>query len=138
MVRKSLRLYLLIGLALFCGTIATVLVATVPALDIGGHGFDKADMVLGLMIATVKASLVAMIFMHLNHERRLIYFFGGFAVVHCTGMIAFIALAEADSIRDPLFYHGHRQTDPGGVSASRGPFPQTDATPEKAPGTFGP
>lgn len=137
-IRRSLRLYFFVGLILFCGTLATVAVATVPALDIGKHGFDKWDMVLGLLIASFKASLVAAIFMHLNHERRLIYFFGGLATVHCIGMISFIALAEADSIRDPLFYHGTRQADSGGVSVSRGPFPQTETTPKDAKGTFGP
>ena len=137
-VRKSIRLYLWVGLILFCGTLATVAVATVPWLDIGAHGFDKWDMALGLVIAAFKASLVATVFMHLNHERKLIYFFGGLAAMHCTGMIAFIALAEADSVRDPLFYHGTRQTDPGGVSVSRGPFPQTPETPPDAKGTFGP
>ncbi len=66
-IQKSLRLYTLIGGVLFAGTIITVMVATVPALDFGKHGFDVADMVLGLLIASVKASLVAAIFMHLNH-----------------------------------------------------------------------
>jgi len=136
-VRKSIRLYLLVGLILFCGTLATVAVATIPWLDVGEHGFDKWDMLLGLMIATVKASLVAAVFMHLNHERRLVYFFAGLAAIHCTGMILFIGIAEGDSIRDPLFYHGARQDDPGGVSVSRGPFPQTGAA-EKGRGWFGP
>lgn len=128
MVRRSLRLYGFVGLILFCGTTATVAVATIPALDFGQHGFDKADMTLGLLIATTKAMLVAAIFMHLNHERRLIYWLIGLAVVHCTGMIAFIMLAESDSVRDPLFYQGSRGSDAGGVSVSRGPFPQTGTT----------
>jgi hypothetical protein len=44
---------------LFIGTIVTVLVATVPALDVGHHGFDIWDAILGLAIAATKASLVA-------------------------------------------------------------------------------
>ena len=87
-------------------------------------------MLLGLLIATCKALLVAMIFMHLNHERRLIYWLIGLAAVHCAGMILFTLLAEADGIRDPNFFHGGRQPDPGGVSVSRGPFPQTPQTPK--------
>jgi caa(3)-type oxidase subunit IV len=135
-IKRSMRLYLGIGLGLFCGTVATVAVATVPALDFGRHGFDAADLVLGLLIATVKASLVALFFMHLNHERKLIYFLIILATVHCIGMVAFTLLAEMDTIRDPHFFHGSRSSDSGGVSVSRGPFPQTDHT--DGGGTFGP
>ena len=129
-IRRSMRLYLAVGLVLFCGTLATVAVSTVPWLDIGKHGFDPWDMALGLMIATFKASLVALIFMHLNHERRLVYFFATFAALHCTGMIVMIGVAEWDTIHNPLFYQGRSQSDPGGVSVSRGPSPQTGSTPE--------
>lgn len=72
-VRKSTRVYLLVGLILFSGTLATAAVATIPAFDVGAHGFDKWDAILGLAIATTKASLVAAIFMHLRHERRWVY-----------------------------------------------------------------
>ena len=61
-VKKAQKLYLLIGAILFVFTVVTLMVATVPALDVGQHGFDKADMVLGLFIATIKAGLVAAIF----------------------------------------------------------------------------
>lgn len=131
-----MRLYLIVGIVLFCGTAATVAVATIPALDIGTHGFDHWDMGLGLLIATLKASLVALVFMHLNHERRLIYYLIALAGAHCVGMISFTLLAEMDSIRDPNFFHGSSGSDPGGVSVSKGPFPRTGTT--KGPGTFGP
>jgi len=71
--KKSLRLYGFIGLVLFMGTGLTVAIATVPWLDVGAHGFDKWDAMLGIGIAAGKASLVAAIFMHLNHERKLVY-----------------------------------------------------------------
>jgi caa(3)-type oxidase subunit IV len=129
-VRSSLRLYLFVGILLFCGTTATVAVATIPWFDVGAHGFDALDMMLGLLIAAVKALLVAAVFMHLNHERRLIYFLIGLACIHCVGMAAFTLLAEADSVRDPHFFHGTRARDHGGVSVSRGPSPQTESTPD--------
>jgi caa(3)-type oxidase subunit IV len=90
--------------ALLVGTVLTVLVATVPALDIGRHGFDAWDAVLGLIIATTKASLVAAIFMHLNHEKKLIYwvFFG--AIFFFGAMGALFALAESSPIWDTFFY----------------------------------
>ena len=129
-VRRSLPLYAVVGLLLFCGTTATVAVATVPWLDFGKHGFDRTDMTLGLMIATFKALLVAAIFMHLNHERRTVYWLIGLAFINCIGMIAFTMLAESDSVRDPYFFQGELRPERGGVSVSGGPFPQTDTTPK--------
>tara|TARA_B100000900_G_scaffold319046_1_gene278187 strand:- start:294 stop:671 length:378 start_codon:yes stop_codon:yes gene_type:complete len=72
-IQKAKKLYLLIGMALFVFTVVTVAVATVPWLDFGGHGFDSKDAIIGLLIATFKATLVASIFMHLNHEKKTIY-----------------------------------------------------------------
>ena len=51
-IKKSIRTYMFVGGILFLGTIITVLVATIPALDVGKHGFDAMDCVLGLTIAT--------------------------------------------------------------------------------------
>lgn len=103
-IQKAKKTYLLVFGALLFGTVLTVLVATVPMLDIGGHGFDKYDAILGLIIATTKASLVAVIFMHLNHEKKLIYwvFFG--AIFFFGAMGALFALAESSPIYDYLFY----------------------------------
>ncbi len=109
-LQKSLRLYKLIGGVLFAGTVITVMVATMPWLDVGKHGFDTMDMVLGLLIATVKASLVAAIFMHLNHEKRLIYWLFGFGLVAAFFLVALIALAKWD----PIHYNGFKT----GVSGS--------------------
>lgn len=108
-LQKSLRLYKLIGGVLFAGTIITVMVATIPALDFGKHGFDTADMVLGLLIASVKATLVAAIFMHLNHEKRMIYWLFGFGLVAGFFLIALIALAKWD----PIHYNGFGNGVPG-------------------------
>jgi cytochrome c oxidase subunit 4 len=103
-IHKAKKTYLLVFGALLVGTVLTVLVATVPALDIGGHGFDMYDAVLGLIIASTKATLVAAIFMHLNHEKKLIYwvFFG--AIFFFFAMGALFALAESSPILDTFFY----------------------------------
>jgi caa(3)-type oxidase subunit IV len=108
-IQKSLRLYKLIGAVLFAGTVITVLVATVPALDFGKHGFDTADMVLGLLIASVKATLVAAIFMHLNHEKSMIYWLFGFGILAAFFLVALIALAKWD----PIHYNGFGNGVPG-------------------------
>jgi caa(3)-type oxidase subunit IV len=103
-VRKSVRTYLFVGAVLFIGTVVTYLVATQPLLDVGRHGFDVWDCVLGLAIASVKASLVAAIFMHLNHERKAVYWIFGFGIVCAIALFGLTALAKSDPIRDPLFY----------------------------------
>ena len=97
-IKKSVRTYLFIGGLLFLGTILTVMVATVPWLDVGQHGFDKWDCILGLSIATVKASLVALIFMHLNHEKKPVYWL--FASGLC--MVCSLAFLTALAIWDPI------------------------------------
>src|SRR5689334_3805623 len=38
------------------------------------HLATREAVFVALVIATIKASLVAMFFMHLNHERKLIYY----------------------------------------------------------------
>ncbi len=72
-IKKAQKKYLFIGLILFVFTVVTVAVATVPWLDFGEHGFDAQDATIGLVIATIKASLVGAIFMHLSHEKKTIY-----------------------------------------------------------------
>jgi caa(3)-type oxidase subunit IV len=103
-IQKSKRTYLIIFGALLVGTVLTVLVATVEALDVGGHGFDIWDAILGLVIATTKASLVALVFMHLNHEKKSIYWIFGGSLFFFGCMAGLIALAKGDMIFDQLFY----------------------------------
>jgi caa(3)-type oxidase subunit IV len=105
-IKKSVRTYLIVGLILFLGTVLTVAVATMPALDIGRHGFDAWDCVLGLAIATIKASLVAFIFMHLNHEKKAVYWLFGSGLCMVCSLAFLTALAIFDPIRDIFFYSG--------------------------------
>ena len=114
-IQKSLRLYKMIGGVLFAGTVITVMVATVPWLDVGKHGFDLWDMILGLAIASVKASLVAAIFMHLNHEKSLIYWLFGFGIFFALAMAVLIGLAKSD----PIHYNGFGNGQPGSEQPHR-------------------
>src|SRR4029450_8243985 len=65
-VRKSVRTYMMVGAALLVFTVITVganyLHLPVPAA-----------ITLALVIATIKASMVAAVFMHLNHEKQWVY-----------------------------------------------------------------
>ena len=106
-IKKSVRTYMFVGAILFIGTIVTVLVATVPWLDFGHHGFDAMDCILGLTIATFKASLVAFIFMHLNHEKKAVYWLFASGLCMVCSLAGLTALALGDPIFDKFFYSGH-------------------------------
>ncbi|MEP4079145.1 cytochrome C oxidase subunit IV family protein [Haloferula sp.] len=105
-IKKSQKLYLFIGLCLFIGTIVTVAVATVPALDVGGHGFDKWDMILGLCIASFKVALVMYFFMHLNHEKGWVYGSFALAIVMAFFLAFLLFLAKGDPIKYDKFSTG--------------------------------
>ncbi len=103
-VKRSLYVYGWVGLALFAGTCLTVAIATVPWLDVGAHGFDKWDAVLGIGIAATKASLVAAIFMHLNHERKLVYAIIAFGLFNAGGFFIGTFWHFANMTSDRYFY----------------------------------
>jgi caa(3)-type oxidase subunit IV len=105
-VKKSIRTYLLIGSLLFVFTVVTVAVASFEFLDFGIHGFDWVDAIIGLAIASFKAMLVATVFMHLNHEKKAVYWIFGSGLVFVIGLFALTGLAKWDPIKDPYFYDG--------------------------------
>ncbi len=77
-VSKHVKKYLLVGALLLTFTGLTVFLSYI---NFGSH---KANMAVGMLVATIKAGLVAAIFMHLNSERQLIYrvlIFTGFFVL---------------------------------------------------------
>jgi caa(3)-type oxidase subunit IV len=65
-VKKTIRQYLMVGAALFVGTVITVAANQV-------HLAVPLAITVGLIIASVKGSLVAGVFMHLSHEKKWIY-----------------------------------------------------------------
>jgi caa(3)-type oxidase subunit IV len=54
------------------------------------------NIVIGLLIATVKASLVALFFMHLISEKTAIYMFMGVTVFFFTGLMVLTLWASHD------------------------------------------
>ncbi|MEP6956176.1 MAG: cytochrome C oxidase subunit IV family protein [Chthoniobacterales bacterium] len=66
-VSKHVNKYLMVGGVLLGCTLLTVFLSYV---NFGSH---KANMAVGMLLATFKAGLVAAIFMHLSSERKLIY-----------------------------------------------------------------
>lgn len=85
-------LYLGVGAILLIGTVLTVAISYV------NFGSMAANVRVALLIATVKASLVALIFMHLRQEKKSIYQFLLFTVIFATGLLGLSILAFKDHI----------------------------------------
>jgi cytochrome c oxidase subunit 4 len=91
-MHRSIRKFLIVGALLFVGTVITVWFA---GIDFGGH---SRNVTVGLLIATAKAAGVALIFMHLNHERSTIYKFLLFTVIFFAAMLFLFVLHHFDPI----------------------------------------
>ena len=94
-IKKSVRSYMMIGLALFAFTAITVAVNQV-------HLAVPLAITVALIIATTKGSMVASVFMHLSHERRWIY---GALILTVIGFFVLLALPVLtinDNIGTPI------------------------------------
>jgi cytochrome c oxidase subunit IV len=94
-IRKSLRTYWMIGAALFAFTVITVAVNQV-------HLAVPAAITVALIIATMKGSMVAAVFMHLKAERLWIY---GALILTVIGFIILMTVpffTVSDSIGTPI------------------------------------
>ena len=91
-VSKHIRLYLLIGGTLLFFTGVTV------GLSYVNFGTQKANVAVAMVVATVKAGLVAAIFMHLNSEKRMIYRILIFTFFFVLGLFWLTYLAWYDPI----------------------------------------
>jgi cytochrome c oxidase subunit IV len=65
-IRATIRKYWMIGGALFVFTVITVAVNQI-------HLAIPLAITVALIIATIKGSMVAAVFMHLSHEKKWIY-----------------------------------------------------------------
>ncbi|RFC46935.1 MAG: Cytochrome C oxidase subunit IV [Verrucomicrobia bacterium] len=100
-IQKHVKTYLMVGATLLVFTGVTVLVRTLPFFDFGVPGVDAPDIAFGLVIATFKSSLVMLIFMHLNHERGLIYKVLVFTVAFAVSLMGLTLFAQSN----PIFPH---------------------------------
>ncbi len=91
-IRKSIRTYGIVGGLLFLFTGITVAVNQVHLASIA------LAITVALIIATMKGSMVAAIFMHLNHEKKWIYGALLLTVVFFVVLMMLPGLTMADSI----------------------------------------
>ena len=107
-IAKHRRLYWIVGGFLGIGTLLTIAFGinlyheVLTFLDFGEPGVDAPDVAVGLGIACFKASLVALIFMHLNHERGIIYKFLLFTVCFFLSLMVLTLFAKLNPINTIL------------------------------------
>lgn len=95
-IQKSIKKYLIIGITLIVFTGITVWLSYV---ELPTHGMN---ILVGMIVAAFKASLVALIFMHLNHERSVIYKLLFFTVILAVVLFVLFYCSKID----PLFFEG--------------------------------
>jgi caa(3)-type oxidase subunit IV len=95
-IKKSVKTYMMVFGALMVLTIITVGVSYV-------HLPIAAAVTVALIVATIKGSMVAMFFMHLLHERKVIYWvlYADRGLFHFPDVRAAIDELKQDSRDDP-------------------------------------
>src|SRR6185503_5685903 len=94
-VKQTIRRYMLVGLALFIGTVITVAANRV-------HLVVPLAITVALIIASVKGSMVAAVFMHLSHEKQWIYGALLLTLVFFIFLVFVPLLTISDTIGKPL------------------------------------
>ena len=97
---KHKKSYMIVGAILFACTFLTVGLAKIHFFDHGPPGPTTGDYIMGLSLAGIKASLVALIFMHLNHEKNLIYKILLFTFLFFVSLMALTIFADVDPIKE--------------------------------------
>src|SRR6266700_496206 len=94
-IKKSIRTYGIVGGFLLIFTAITVAVNQV-------HLAIPLAITVALVIATMKGSMVAAIFMHLNHEKKWIYGALILTVLFFVVLMMLPSLSVSDSIGKPV------------------------------------
>jgi caa(3)-type oxidase subunit IV len=95
-IRRQVRTYMMVGAALFVFTVITVAVNQI-------HLAVPLAITVALIIATMKGSMVAAVFMHLSHEKMWIY---GALVLTVLGFLILMTVPSFTT-RDTIGTHNH-------------------------------
>ena len=98
-IQKSIKWYFIIGFILIVFSGHTVGLSYV---ELPTHSLN---IIVGMILATIKAALVALIFMHLSHERPLIYKVLAFTVVFVLALFLLFIFSHGDPLEFPGFYN---------------------------------
>jgi caa(3)-type oxidase subunit IV len=116
-IARQRKIYLTVGAVLLAGTVITVMAANV-------HWGIILGIIIALIIATVKGSLVAGYFMHLFSEKRMIYFILALTAVFAIAMLGLILFSYGDQqgIKPGIFdvpqQHAHPHVEEAATPAA--------------------
>jgi len=88
---KHVRAFKMVLIVLLIGTVVTVAASRI-------HFGHYANIAVALLIATVKASLVALIFMHLKAERAFLYSVLALCVVFFAALMLLPVLTDVEAV----------------------------------------
>lgn len=89
------------GPKVYALTLAALLVLTLITVFVAGFDFGSINVVVAIAIATMKATLVALVFMHLRHDRPLngVIAISGFLFL---GLLLMFCLTDIDARSNPI------------------------------------
>lgn len=96
-IHKAVRKILWIGGIL---TVCTGLTVWLSYVELPTH---HDNIIVGMILATIKAALVALVFMHLNHESKLIYKILAFTTVFALAIFLLIFFTSLDPLQFASF-----------------------------------
>lgn len=102
-IEKSVRKYLFIGILLGVFTGITVWLSYV---ELPTHGMN---IIVGMIVAAIKASLVGLFFMHLIDERKLIYKILIFTGVFALALFLLFYLSHENPLIFDGFYRSNQE-----------------------------
>lgn len=112
-VKKHLKVYILVFVALLIGTLVTV-----GAWKWGHFSTITLTIAVALFIACIKAFLVAGFFMHLISERKAIYAIIGATVIFFTGLM-YLTVWSRDQTPQGTVFWDTRTEHSGSAPAKR-------------------
>lgn len=101
-IYKSIKKIKLIGwvLAVFTGITVGLSYVELPT--------HSMNILVGMIVAAFKAALVALIFMHLNHEKPLIYKVLAFTAAFVTALFFLFVFSASDPLVFSGFYESNK------------------------------
>ncbi len=97
---KHKRLYLIVGIWLGVFSCVAISLGVFPILDVGPPGATWEDIVIGLGVSGIKAGLVSWIYMHLNHEKGLVYKTLVFTIIFFAALMGLTLFTLFDPIKE--------------------------------------
>jgi cytochrome c oxidase subunit 4 len=120
--------------AFYWGIFAALVVLTVATVKVSYYDFGSANILIALLIASMKATLVAAFFMHLRHDKP----FNTLILLAAFLFLSLFILLTWDDLGVRAHDHGYAQKmSPETGLGAPGGEPATSATADEVPGPPG-